>query len=214
MVIAKLALALLVFAPAALAAHPAQLEERRANLDGDRQLETVAYWQNSSVNHESSNVGVAVGDRCAGRLRRYTVARELGSAAGRVGAVEVVNADGVTRRPEVFAWIGGVRPGSGIVKVVRLERARGAVCPRPRTLLGYAATASPEPPPGLTLVALSASIDDYSRAHRGREVQIVEQWRSLGDLPARTERRLEYRYDAARGRYVRYVTKLIPRGPA
>ena len=212
--IAKLAFALLVLAPAALGAHPAQLEERRANLDDDRQLETVWFWQNSSVNHETSNVGVAIGDRCAGRLRRYTVARETGTAAGRIGALEIVNADAATRRREVFAWIGGVRPGSGIVKVVRLDRRRAAVCPRLSTLLGYSAAASPEPLSGLTLVALTASIADYSPAYRGREVQIVEQWRSLGDLPARTERRLEYGYDAARGRYVRYGTTLIPRGPA
>ena len=214
--VARVAAAFTVAAAAtgvALAAHPARIEQRRANLDTDRPLEMVRISEVPSVNHASSTAGVTVVDRCGGRARRYAIVSETGGSPIRVGSVEVVNADGVTRRPELFAWIGGGRPGSGIVSVHRMDRVRGRACPRPRVLLRYAAQTPPDPLAGLTLVAVSASIGD-SAAHRGLEVQIVEQWRSLGDLPARTERRLDYRYDAARGRYVRFATKLIPRGGA
>ena len=205
--VALAALAAAALAATALAAHPARRYELRANLDRDPAVERVGVDDFASADHRTMKASVTLVDNCEGRRQNYRLGADVS-----VGAVRVVNADG-RPRPEVFLWLGGIRPQTGTVKVVRLTGSTGR-CPLPRSLLAYSGSRPPEPLAGLTLVALTAAIDDYSSAHRGREVQIVEQWRALGDLPARTERRLEFRYDARSGRYVRYGTKVIPRGPA
>ena len=111
----------LLAAPAALATHPSQYREVRANLDRDRALERVAGAEDVSSDHRVWRASVRVIDRCHGRNRTHVVV----SGYERLESASPVQADG--RGPsEVIGVLFGLEAGTGEARLVRLVIERSA----------------------------------------------------------------------------------------
>src|SRR3712207_2746409 len=128
-------------ASAALATHPITAQTQHANLDDDERLESVGTAHAPARDHSSWTATVMVIDVCGGRDRRSDVASVTDRSHARVVRLTIDNADGVTRRREVFTWVAGAQ--SEVVRVARLDRRRGLLCPRLRTLFDYSPQALP-----------------------------------------------------------------------
>ena len=188
----------LVAVPAAGASHPSRQVTLHANLDADRALERVVAREDSSVDHTELSARVAVVDFCGGR------SRTLGLVSGRASllAARFFQADG-RGRVEVLAAVGGPigEVGQGAAKVVRLVAARGG-CPRVRALLAYSASSPPFPTPeGFVLSSFEIRPDEVESRYPGREIVLVEWYRSGAALASRV-RTSTYRYATAKDRYV------------
>lgn len=70
------------------------------NLDADPQLEQVLFGQCTSSGHTGGEASATIADRCRRTERRYRYV--LGGPWQRVRQGRVEEADGHTRRPEVF----------------------------------------------------------------------------------------------------------------
>ena len=102
----------------AYACHPDRLSETRINLDADRAKEEVVAADSHDCAHTTFKAYVHVRDRCRGAWRTY----DLGNEAHTLQRFRIANADGRTKRPEVFfvtRRLGLV--AAGIAAVVRLD---------------------------------------------------------------------------------------------
>ena len=170
---------------AALACHPDRMSQLSVNLDRDAAKEEVVAADLHDCAHTHFEAYVQIRDRCHGSWRTF----DLESEGEILQQFRVVNADGWTRRPEVFFVT--VRRGpvaSGIAEVVRLD-GRPPACARPRALFRYV------PAPGVQ--DFDVQLKDLTRKFRGLEVVLTE-----GREVAQTT--TTYRYDRARNRYVAY----------
>ena len=198
-------------APDAPACHPSLEHELSVNLDGDRAREVVVAFQNASCDHRHQDAAVEIRDRCGSRTNNYRLTPRLASlGVPRIAdAVEVLEADGATRRPETFFAIAGSSPDGrvGIAKVVRLVDRRSG-CPAPRALFSYSTAAVA---PGDAPVSWNVDVRNVTRTYAGKEVVLTELLRSPpppeGALGPRRVRL--YRYDRRAGRYVVYGDKTI-----
>lgn len=191
--------AVLVAVPAAEASHPSRQLTLRANLDGDRAVERVVATEDVSFDHSSVTSRVVVVDTCRGE-RTHTVVHARASLL----QARFVQADG-RGRPEVLAAVGGPLGAGALVdgkaRVVRLVSFRGR-CPALRALFSYNAASPPQPAPaGFLLSSFEVTPDELEPRFRGREVRLVEWYRSGAALSSRV-RTSVYRYAAARDRYV------------
>jgi hypothetical protein len=190
--------ALLVAVPAAGASHPSRQFTLRANLDGDRAIERVVVTEDVSFDHSQLSTRVVVLDACRGRQRAHPVV----DARASLLAARFVQADG-RGRTELLAAVGGPLGNltDGKARVVRLVAVRGG-CPRLKTLFSYAASSPPLPAPeGFVLSSFEVNPDELERRYRGREVVLVEWYRSGAALASRA-RTSVYRFATARDRYV------------
>jgi hypothetical protein len=190
--------ALLVAVPAAGASHPSRQLTLRANLDGDPAIERVVASEDVSFDHSQLSARVVVFDTCRGRQRALPVV----DARASLLAARFVQADG-RGRAELLGAVGGPlgNVADGKARVVRLIAVRGG-CPRLRTLFSYAASSPPLPAPdGFVLSSFEVNPDELERRYRGREVVLVEWYRSGAALASRA-RTSVYRYAVARDRYV------------
>jgi hypothetical protein len=188
----------LVAVPAGGASHPSREITLRANLDGDRAVERVVATEDSSVDHSELSARVAVLDRCAGRERTLRVADGRASLL----AARFLQADG-RGRAEVLGAVGGPlgTVGAGAAKVVRLVAVRRG-CPRLRALFSYSASSPPLPAPeGFLLSSYELRPDELEARYRGRELVLVEWYRSGAALSSRV-RTSTYRYATSNDRYV------------
>jgi hypothetical protein len=177
--------AALVVVPASLASHPSgPYVTRWANLDGDRAKERAVGWLDVDSRHTYSNWSVTIEDRCHGRWNRHKVS---GVWDGKLETLRVPEADGVTRRREVFYRLRS-KPAEGEAAIVRLDRR--SPCPAPRFLFHYVAR-DPD------LLRFDVDLGDFDDRHPGLEVRLTEL--SLGQ-----DRINYYRYDRRAGRYVVY----------
>jgi hypothetical protein len=170
----------------AYACHPDRLSEIRVNLDGDRAKEEVVAADSHDCAHTTFRAYVHVRDRCRGAWRTY----DLGSEAHMLQRFRIANADGRTKRHELFfvtRRLGLV--AGGIAAVVRLDD-RASGCARVRALFRY----QPMDP---ALRSFDVELKDVAPQFAGLEVILTE-----GKEVAQTTTR--YRYDRTRDRYIRY----------
>lgn len=189
--------AVLVAVPAAGASHPSRQLILRANLDDDPAIERVVATEEVSSDHSAASSRVVVVDACRGE-RTHPVVQARASLL----QARFVQADG-RGRAEVLAAAGGPLGAvvEGKARVVRLVPVRGR-CPALRTLFSYNAASPPQPAPeGFLLSSFEVTPDELERRFRGREVRLVEWYRSGAALSSRV-RTSVYRYAAARDRYV------------
>jgi hypothetical protein len=201
-------LASLALAAPALATHPSRTITRLVNLDADAVKEKVVAVALTSADHTQQTAYVHLQDRCRGSWRTF----DLSGTQRTLGAFAIVNADGVTKRPEIFFSLGAADTSSpgGIAEVVRLDDRRGA-CASPRTLFVYRPGQTVPPPPKL-LVSWDVRLADVSPEFAGKEVTLSETFKAPPsevcclDISTRVR---QYRYDRGRRQYVVYSDKTI-----
>jgi len=189
--------AVLVAVPAAGASHPSRQLTLRANLDGDRAIERVVATEDASFDHSEFASRVVVVDACRGERTHRVVQARTSLLAARF-----VQADG-RGRAEVLGAVGGPLGAvvDGRARVVRLVPVRGR-CPALRALFSYNASSPPQPAPtGFLLSSFEVTPDELEPRFRGREVRLVEWYRSGAALSSQV-RTSVYRYAAVRDRYV------------
>jgi hypothetical protein len=171
---------------AALACHPDRAFDARVNLDGDRAKEEVIAVDHHNCAHTEFRAYVHVRDRCRGTWRTY----DLRSEGDVLRAFRIANADGYTKRPEVFFVTARIGPvAHGIAEVIRLDD-RASGCARVRALFRY----SPVDP---ALQSFDVQLENAAPHFPGLEVVVTEA-REVA------QRVTTYRYDRARDRYVVY----------
>jgi hypothetical protein len=161
----------------ALAAADAPLS---ANLDSDPALEHVVSRQLCEAPDGKFTVPpppcsddqfprrrIEVEDSCNGK--GYTFA--ISSVQDFVDRLRVTNADGRTKRPEIFFDLrSGATGRGGEAQVVRIVDERRGVCPRPRILFRYPrkSTLGPIPRGALAHDSWSPVLRDFTRHYRGK----------------------------------------------
>jgi hypothetical protein len=172
--------------PAMPACHPDRQFQQLVNLDGDRAKEQVTAVDHHNCSHTEWLAYVRVRDRCRGAWRSF----DFGSSNDVLQQFRVANADGRTRRPEVFFVTSKIGPiASGIAELVRFDD-RPTGCARPRALFRYV--------PGPGVMRFDAELRDEAPHFRGLEIVLTE-GREVAQLVTR------YRYDRKTDRYVRYA---------
>lgn len=198
----------LALAAPALASHPSRMITRLVNLDGDAPKEKVVAVALTSSDHTQQTAYVHLQDRCRGSWH----AVDLSGTQRTLDAFAIGNADGVTKRPEIFFSLGATDangPG-GIAEVVRLDDRRGA-CASPRTLFAYR-PAQTVPTPPKRLVAWDVRLADVSPEFAGKELTLRETFKAPPsevcciDIATRVR---QYRYDRGRRQYVVFSDKTI-----
>jgi hypothetical protein len=171
----------------AYACHPDRLSETRVNLDGDRSKEEVIAADSHDCAHTTFRAYVHVRDRCRGAWRTH----DLGSEAHTLQRFRVANADGRTKRPEVFFLTRRNDPlAPGIAAVVRLDD-RASGCARVRELFRYE-------PRDAALQSFDVQLKNVAPQFPGLEV-VLTQEHGIAQHVTR------YRYDRRRDRYIPYV---------
>jgi hypothetical protein len=180
--------------------HASSQNVRRVNLDGDAENETITAFEATSCDHSRQSAGIRIGDRCRGHWNEFLVSGPLRTLGPVVvdRAARVVEADGTTRRREVFFALHGSDGAGprGVGKVVRLDRLSGG-CSGPRILFSYATRGIPD-----GIVDWNVQLREASAAFRGKEVFVTE---TLSGGGPRAGSFSGYRYDRALRRYVLYV---------
>jgi hypothetical protein len=203
----------------ALAAADAPLS---ANLDSDPALEHVVSRQLCEAPDGKFTVPpppcsddqfprrrIEVEDSCDGK--GYTFA--ISSVQDFVDRLRVTNADGRTKRPEIFFDLrSGATGRGGEAQVVRIVDERRGVCPRPRILFRYPrkSTLGPIPRGALGHDSWSPALRDFTRRYRGKEIRMTETYVDRNDAfccPS-FERVSYFRFSRPRDRYVRYRTRV------
>ena len=190
----------LLAVPAALASHPSQRREVKANLDRDRALETIVGIEDVSSDHSIWRANVHVVDRCRRRPRSYLVL----DGFQRLDASRAVQADG-RGASEVLALLRGLAAGAGEARIVRLVPSARR-CASLRTLFRYiAARAEPGPIPELRLTWFAVEVVELNRAYAGREVRLTEDF-TMPPMLSSVRRETLYRFVRARDTYLAYAT--------
>jgi hypothetical protein len=171
---------------AALACHPDRFSKTLVNLDGDKAKEEVTALDHHNCAHTEWAAYVHVRDRCRGVWRTY----DLESDGDVLQDFRIANADGRTRRPEVFFVTRRLGPVAlGIAEIVRLDDRRSG-CARVRALFRY----SPNDP---AVQSFAVELKNAAPQFPGLEVVVTE----AREVAQRVTR---YRYDRMRDRYVVY----------
>lgn len=163
------------------------MSEVSVDLDRDPAKEQVVAADLHDCGHTSFEAYVRIRDRCQGAWRTFG----LDSDGEILQQFRIANADGRTKRPEVFFMT--YRRGPvvrGIAEVVRLD-GPPAACARPRALFRYV--------PRAAVQTFNVELKDLTRRFPGLEVVLTE-----GREVAQTI--TNYRYDRARDRYVVYTS--------
>jgi hypothetical protein len=179
-----------ISAPAGLAVnrpacHPDRLSEQSVNLDRDAAKEQVEAADLHDCAHTHFEAYVRIRDRCHGTWRTF----DLDSDGEILQQFRIANADGRTKRPEVFFMTYRRGPVMrGIAEVVRLD-GRPPACAHARALFRYV--------PAAAVQTFNVELKDLTRKFPGLEVVVTE-----GREVAQTV--TTYRYDRALDRYVKY----------
>jgi hypothetical protein len=190
----------LVAVPTALATHPSQHVETKANLDRDRAMERVVGVEDVSSDHSTWRASVRVVDRCRGRDRTHFVVRGY----QRLESASSVQADG--RGPsEVVGVVLGLQPDAGVARVVRFA-ARRSRCPTLRTLFRYVARDTSPPARDLRLIRFRVEMHDLETSYPGRELTLFEDFQ-MPPMLSTVVRVTQYRYVRRGDRYVAYATR-------
>jgi hypothetical protein len=137
----------------------------------------------------------------------------ISSVQDTVDRLRVVNADGVTPRPEIFFDArSGATGRAGDIRVVRYDPVQGSLCWKPRRLFRYPirATLGPVPRGAAGHDGFGARLGNFGKLYKGREIRISETYVDSDDaFCCPSFRRVTFfRYKAAVNRYVRYQTRV------
>jgi hypothetical protein len=192
---------------------------RSANLDSDPALERVVARQLCEASDgkltrppcsedQFPRRRMEVEDECAGKP--YTFA--ISSVQDFVDRLRITNADGTTKRPEIFFDLrSGATGRDGETGVVRIIDERpGRSCPSLKILFLYPSksTLGRIPRRAAGRDSWSATLRDFTRRHRGKEIRLTETYVDRNDpfcCPS-FERVSYFRFSRPRDRYVRYRT--------
>jgi len=225
-VIAARLLALtLLLVPAAVASGDAA-GPISANLDNDPQLERLVPEEVCESiktgsdrptpppcgETEFSRHRIVVQDTCPGdQPRRIT----LSSVQDTVDRLRVVEADGKTKRPEIFFDMrSGATGRGGEIRVVRYSPPAGIACHggKARRLFRYPshATLGRIPRGAAGHDSFSAFLGNYERRFAGKEIRVIETYVDRDDaFCCPSFRRVTYfRFSRARDEYTRYRTRV------
>jgi hypothetical protein len=196
---------------------------RRANLDSDPALERVVARQVCQADDETITVPppacredqfprrrIEVEDSCGGKP--FILA--ISSVQDFVGRLRITNADGTTKRPEIFFDLrSGATGRGGEAQVVRIVDERpGRECPSEQILFGYPSksTLGRIPRGAAGRDSWSPALRDLTRRYRGKEIRMSETYVDRNDAfccPS-FERVSYFRFSRPRDRYVRYRTRV------
>jgi hypothetical protein len=188
--------------------HPNRSRYVAVNLDRDPARENVSSAEETNCAHTHQSASVTIQDRCRGRWNTFSISGAFLNFADTPlidNSFRIVEADGATRRPEVFLDVAGFTPNGrklGLAKVVRLDRRARDGCSAPKTLFAYS-TSGYSGGPGRTLVRWDAQLVDADGAWPGLEVVLTETTAPEGGNPL-SRRVRQYRYDRGAGRYLVY----------
>jgi hypothetical protein len=192
-----------------------------ANLDSDHALERVvprrvcesadgALTVPPCSDEQFPRRRVEVEDACDGKP--YTFA--ISSVQDFVDRLRVTNADGRTKRPEIFFDIrSGATGRGGEARVVRIANDRPVgPCPRTKVLFRYPSksTLGRIPRGAAGRDSWSPVLRDLTHRYRGKEIRLVETYVDRNDAfccPS-FERLSYFRFARARDKYVRYRTRV------
>jgi hypothetical protein len=218
---AALALAALLVVGMLSAAHAAD-KTISANLDSDPALEHVVPRQLCEAPDGKFTVPpppcsddqfprrrIEVEDSCDGK--GYTFA--ISSVQDFVDRLRVTNADGRTKRPEIFFDIrSGATGRGGEAQVVRIVDERRGVCPRSRILFLYPdkSTLGPIPRGAIGHDSWTPVLRDFTHRYRGKEIRVIETYVDRNDaFCCPSFKRVSYfRFTRAKDVYVRYRTRV------
>jgi hypothetical protein len=216
-----LPLALAVVAATAALASADEAGPVSANLDADPALERVVSEelcgsadgkphlpQPSCADNEFLQHRVVIEDTCDAKPYR----RVISSVQDTVDRLRVINADGATKRPEIFFDSrSGATGRGGDIRVVRYDPVQGS-CWKPHRLFRYPtpATLGPIPRGAAGRDSFSAFLRNFSRRFSGREIRVIETYVDRDDaFCCPSFRRITYfRYRSEPDRYVRYQTRV------
>jgi hypothetical protein len=194
---------------------------RSANLDSDPALERIVPRRLCEASdgrvtappcndEQFPRRRIEVEDSCDDRP--YTFA--ISSVQDFVGRLRVTNADGRTKRPEIFFDLrSGATGRGGESQVVRIVNDRQVgVCPRIEILFRYPSktTLGRIPRGAAGRDSWSPVLRDFSRRYRGKEIRLSETYVDRNDAfccPS-FERLSYFRFARARDEYVRYRTRV------
>jgi hypothetical protein len=161
------------------------MSEVSVNLDRDAAKEQVVAADLHDCAHTHFEAYVHILDSCHGAWRTF----DLDSDGEVLQQFRIANADGRTKRPEVF-FVTVIRGPvmRGIAEVVRLD-GRPPACARARALFRYV--------PAAGVQTFDAQLKDVTRKFPGLEVVLTESREVAQTVTT-------YRYDRARDRYVVY----------
>jgi hypothetical protein len=148
---------------------------------------------------------IEIEDTCDGRQRVLVIS----SLQDFITRLQVREADGITRAPEIFF---DVRSGaSGRVGEARLVRYGGTACARAKTLFRYptSRTTGRRPRGTLGVNSFFASMGESSKRYRGKELRLTETYIDRDDaLCCPSFRRVTFfRHSRKRDRYVPFRTR-------
>jgi hypothetical protein len=191
------------------------------NLDGDPTLERVVGQQLCESSDGSLGLPqpscpedqflrrrVVIEDTCDGKP--YT--RDISSVQDTVDRLRVINADGATRRPEIFFDMrSGATGRGGDVRLVRYDPTDGS-CWQPHRLFRYPtrATLGRIPRGAEGRIGFSPFLGNFSKRFGGREIRMIETYVDRDDaFCCPSFRRVTYfRFRFGTDRYVRYRTRV------
>jgi hypothetical protein len=152
---------------------------------------------------------VVIEDVCEGNPRTSVIS----SVQDTVDQLKVVNADATTQRPEVFLEArSGATGRGGDIRVVRYDPVKGSPCSAPRRLFRYPtrATLGPIPRGAAGRDSFGASVGNFSKRYKGREIRMNETYVDSDDpFCCPSFRRITFfRFKASQDRFVRYQTRV------
>ncbi len=195
-----------------------------ANLDSDPALEHIIVRQLCEAPDGALTVAppacgedqfprrrIEVEDSCDGKS--YTFA--ISSVQDFVDRLRITDADGTTRRPEIFFDIrSGASGRGGEARIVRiLDERAGQACPPGEIILfryPRKSTLGRIPRGAIGRDSWSPVLRDFTRRYRGKEIRLSETYVDRNDAfccPS-FERVSYFRFSRARDRYVRYRSRV------
>jgi hypothetical protein len=153
---------------------------------------------------------IEVEDSCGGKPYVFAIS----SVQDFVDRLRITNADGTTKRPEIFFDIrSGATGRGGEALVVRiLDERPGQVCPRVEVLFRYPSksTLGPIPRGAVGHDSWSPVLRDFTHHYRGKEIRLIETYVDRDDaFCCPSFKRVSYfRFSRAKDAYVRYRTRV------
>lgn len=216
------ALLALVLALAGVAVAIGAAKTLIANLDSDSAPErvvvqelcqatdgTIHLPQPACSEDQISRRQIEIEDTCAGAPYRRTIS----NLQDGVDRLRVTEADGQTRRPEIFFDMrSGATGRAGDVRVVRYDDRPGETCPAPHRLFRYPsrATLGAIPRGASSRDSFSPVLGNYSKRHPGKEIRVTETYVDKNDAfccPS-FERVSYFAFSRKANRYVRFTTSV------
>jgi hypothetical protein len=158
-------------------------------------------------------VAIRVKDSCARSTGQKTVDTRITAVHDSLGGLALVNADGAKGQEVLIdLYDGSRRAGREDARLVAWREDPGDVCGTAKTLWSWSGPNKEGPPRrGAVYAGFGTRVDEFTKDFAGQEIQLEELFAPKGKTKATLVRRTRYRYDADKGRYVRYQRRILNR---